>query len=265
MGMMFGKDETLKCIQPITLKGPQGEALCLGHKFSKRFFIAGVYLQDEGYVLGLQQDTSRFFPLTEPYKAELQASGVLPTPLPAYSIPTIEYVFGYSLWLVIVFVAAFMVLENRMKKKRRAAEAAMPIGYGPPAIVTEADAWLDAQVRPLLRQDERVQHQAYTLPASAASGAIMTSATYAVLTDQRLFLFATRVGAFGPLLETSDLEIIDLGNVADVVVDDDFVVIVLLHDKTTRSLWAAPTKKLSNQAELGRDMPRILAKRLAGA
>ena len=259
--MMFGKDETLKCIQPITLKGPKGEALCLGHKFSKRFFIAGVYLSDDGYVLGLQQDTSRFFPLPEAYKAELQSSGVLPTPLPGYTIPAIEYAFGYSLWALIVFVAAFMVFESRMKKKRRAAEAAMPVGYGPPAIVTEADAWLDAQVRPLLRPDEHVQHQAYTLPASAASGAIMTSATYAVLTDQRLFLFATRVGAFGPLLETSDREIIDRGQVSEVVVDDDFVVVVLLHDETSRSLWSVPTKKLSNQAAFGRDVPRILAKR----
>ncbi len=33
--LMFGKDETIACIQPITLKGAEGEGLCLAYKTSK--------------------------------------------------------------------------------------------------------------------------------------------------------------------------------------------------------------------------------------
>ena len=36
----------------------------------------------------------------------MQDEGLLPNPLPEYSIPAVEYVFGYSLWIVIGFAVA---------------------------------------------------------------------------------------------------------------------------------------------------------------
>src|SRR4051812_13739050 len=98
--MFFGKDETLVCLRDVDFKASDGAQLCLGHKFTKTFFVAGLYLKDDGYVLKVRSSDT-YYPLDDAKVRALQAEGAIPTPLPAYSIPLIEYAFGYSLWLII--------------------------------------------------------------------------------------------------------------------------------------------------------------------
>ena len=52
--LMFGKQENLKEIQDIALRGPEGEDLYLGYKTTSFFFGDGVYMKDDGYVLGIR-------------------------------------------------------------------------------------------------------------------------------------------------------------------------------------------------------------------
>jgi hypothetical protein len=82
-------------------------------------------------------------------------------------------------------------------------------------------------------------------------------ALYAALTDRRLVLVATRVGAFGPLLENRGVEILERPKIVGLAVDDRAIQLQLA-DGTVRLLWVSPTGKLSNQRAFLRDVPRLL-------
>jgi hypothetical protein len=115
--MMFGADETLTCIADVELEGAENEALCLGHKITKQFFVAGIYLRDDGYVLKIK-DKPAYYPMPEePELSEMQAGGLLPKPLPGYSIPLLDYAFGYSLWLIIGGVILFSAVKALFRRK----------------------------------------------------------------------------------------------------------------------------------------------------
>jgi hypothetical protein len=257
--LLFGNDETLTCIQHVEVKGPKDEPLCLAYKTTKVFFGAGIYLKDDGYVLRIENDAKHYFPLTADQTEKLQAASLLPNPLPPYTIPFIEYAFGYSLWIVIVVVAAWSAIAYLRRKRREAEDAATPTSFGPPTLATPVDRFVDEQVRPLLEVGEAVQHQAYCMNGVPQGdlGDSKLGALYAVLTDRRLVFITTRVGAFGPLLENKGTEVIERRNVAGFSVDDRAIQLGLA-DGTTRLLWVSPTRKLSNQRAFLRDVPRIL-------
>lgn len=267
--LLFGHDETLSCIQHVALKGPNDESLCLAYKTTKLFVGGGVYLRDDGYVLAIEKPgdgkVTSFVPLEPAEIAQLQAKALLPRPLPTYKIPWPEYAFGYSLWIVIVLTAIWYAVKAKLKslriRERAAQAAATPISYGPPLIATAADRFVEAQVAPLLQPGEAVQYQAYTLdrgPGSSALGSAQMTARFVAMTQHRLFLIDTRVGAFGILLENRKVEVIDRARIVRLAVDDRLIVIGL-DDGIVRTLWIQRTKKLSNQEAFLLDVPRILA------
>ena len=114
--LMFGKQESINEIQDIPLQGPEGEDLILGYRTSSYFVGAGVYLKDDGYVLGVKGEDA-YFPLEQEYISELQAAGDLPEPLPAYSIALLDYAFGYSLWIIIVGIVFYEFIKRRLFPK----------------------------------------------------------------------------------------------------------------------------------------------------
>jgi hypothetical protein len=95
----FGTSEKINEIQD--LKGTDYK-LC--HKYTFHLFLAGVYLTDDGYVLQKKGDLLHYVPLDKEKTDELQKSGVLPKPLPDYSIPISAYLIGYSLWLITLLI-----------------------------------------------------------------------------------------------------------------------------------------------------------------
>src|SRR5688500_13300343 len=101
MGMMFGTQEKLICLEDVTLPGPSGESLCLAHKLSSKFFLAGVYVRDDGYVLAVKGQDRYYNMPTDAELTALQQQGALPARLPPHSIPAVELLFGYSLWIII--------------------------------------------------------------------------------------------------------------------------------------------------------------------
>jgi hypothetical protein len=122
--VMFGKDETVHFVQDVKLTGPNQEALYVGYLTAIQFFLAGVYVQDEGYVLGVKGDSKKFFhmPTGEELKS-FQQRGLLPDPLPPYSLGFFDYLFGYSLWIVIAVVVLWSVFDWKRRKKAREATA----------------------------------------------------------------------------------------------------------------------------------------------
>ncbi len=130
---MFGKDETITKIQDVGVTGPAGEPLFLGYKTSTQYFIGGLYVQDDGYVLGMQSDHDRFFPM--PAGDELkgfQTQGLLPDPLPVYKLATMDYVIGYSLWIALPIIAAVYLIGWMRRKKPAEATTESVASGGPP-------------------------------------------------------------------------------------------------------------------------------------
>jgi hypothetical protein len=135
----FGADETIHFLQDVTLKGANQEALFLGYLTKTQFVIAGVYITDEGYVLGVKGESKRYYNMpTGEELAGFQKGGFLPDPLPPYSLGFLDYFIGYSLWWAIAIMIVWWAVSSRMKKRKAeaalsAAPAAPPVGAPPPA------------------------------------------------------------------------------------------------------------------------------------
>ena len=116
--MYFGKGERIKCLQPLKpLKddtpnngsiwrpAPNAtEPTMLCYKYTIQYFILGVAIHDDGYVLSSGDDYYNYYPLDDAKIRELQTKGVLPDPLPAYSLTWMQYAAGYSLWVLMALV-----------------------------------------------------------------------------------------------------------------------------------------------------------------
>lgn len=250
---MFGVDETVECVQSIGLKGASGEPLCLAWKNSKYFFGGGAYLKDQGYVLKIAASNS-YYPLPEPAELkDFQARGLVPDPLPAYSMPVQEYLIGYSLWIVIALVVGGMKVKGLATSRRYRRDAEIPLSLGPPGLATEGDHFIAQAVKPLLRDGEKVQHQAYGLHQRHSS-----LGYFAVLTTQRLLLLKTTAGLTGPKLETEGVEEFERAAIADVHESDYLFAFVLAEGAIRTLLVPQSEKKFSNQRAFTRDVLRLL-------
>ena len=130
--MLFGTQDDLNCIVDIPLKGPNSEALCLGFRVSMHFFVGGIYTKDEGYILKIKSEKAYFPAPTGDELKEYQDNGMIPSPLPSYSVPLWDYAFGYSLWIILGIMAAFAGIKHALHKRRVArAELAPPAPASP--------------------------------------------------------------------------------------------------------------------------------------
>jgi hypothetical protein len=262
----FGTAEKLHCIQDVALKGASGEDLCLAYKTSTLFVLGGVYVRDDGYILKVQtQDI--YYPLPEGEElADFQASELLPKVLPAYHLALTDYLAGYSLWLIIGTFALLNALSSvgrRVFQRMRPQAAGEFSLFGPPVLRTHTDRFVFEQARKMLASNEVVQHQAYTLDRSldSAAGALSASAFFAVLTNQRLLLIRTRVGALAPLCENHGVEAIALTDITDCERDGDTLTLTLANG-SQRTLHVEDTRHLANQAAFAHCAPRLLVAHL---
>jgi hypothetical protein len=121
--MYFGKGERIKCLQPLSPEqveiGDTGlfrpvvpkpsDPTMLCYKYTIQYFILGIGIRDDGYVLSSGDDYYNYFPLDDAKIHELQTKGVLPDPLPAYSLTWMQLAAGYSLWVLIGAVVLAML------------------------------------------------------------------------------------------------------------------------------------------------------------
>ncbi len=116
-GGLFGKQDKIEKIMDVAIKGSKGEELYLAYKTTSLFIFGGVYIKDDGYVLGIKKGYGSYYPLDEKQILTFQEKGFLPNPLPKYKIPFIEYLFGFSIWIILFFVIGFQVLKYQVIQK----------------------------------------------------------------------------------------------------------------------------------------------------
>jgi hypothetical protein len=113
----FGTKEYLNSIQDVDIKGPNGEALYLGYKYSFYSFILPYTMSDDGYILGVK-GRDAYVPLDKAGIDKFQAAGLLPSPLPAYELSVVDYVMGHIIWAVPLFVAGAAVIKRTRPQNR---------------------------------------------------------------------------------------------------------------------------------------------------
>ncbi len=119
--LYFGTQEHLGKIQDVDVKGPKGEALYLGFKYSFHSFLLPYSVTDDGYVLGVRGEKA-FFRLDQANIKSLQARRLLPSPLPPYQLSTLDYAMGHSLWGVGIVIVGMMPLSMLARRRRKRAQ-----------------------------------------------------------------------------------------------------------------------------------------------
>jgi hypothetical protein len=254
---LFGKGEKLRCIARVPLRAPDGGKLCVGYKTSTYSLFAPVYFSDDGYVLVSIENPSSYYPMPAGRElSELQAAGDLPTPLPAYSIAALDYVLGYVLWVAILATIGLGYVQSILKRRRAASlDTSLPPGARPLVLRTKTDRWLNEEVARLLASRETVLQLAYGYDREDKG--VVTKAMYLALTDRRLLVINTRVGAFGPLHENNDVKSYERGAVR--VRADERHLHFVLGDGPPLDFYAEWSERhLSNQRRFLSDVPRLL-------
>lgn len=131
--LRFGREDKIRQLQPT--RDPD---IWLCHRVRTYHFLAGVYMADEGYVLQKTIRGSRlalpgYHPLDDEKIRELQQEGVLPTPLPAYSLSFWDYFWGYLLWIVLAGVTGSSFIAAAWAKARGKPDQVPPDDGGEPS------------------------------------------------------------------------------------------------------------------------------------
>jgi hypothetical protein len=117
----FGVVEHISRIEDVSLTTPGGDQLYLGHKTSTVYFILGVRVSDDGYVLGLRENPKHYVDMPPAdLLATFQKEGRLPDPLPPYYLGPGDYVSGYALWIVVLpVVGGYLYWHFAIRPGRR--------------------------------------------------------------------------------------------------------------------------------------------------
>jgi hypothetical protein len=122
--MMFGDQDSLHKIQDVEFNGPNGEELYLAYRTTIKFFILGVNITKQGYVLAIKDSEDKaYYSLDNAQIKELQNNGGLPNPMPKYKLTKFDYAFGYSLWILILIFGGFSLIKRQFKKRKKASES----------------------------------------------------------------------------------------------------------------------------------------------
>jgi hypothetical protein len=257
MGLMFGTRDEIECIVPTKFAGPEGTQVCLAKKVSLHFFGAGVHVSDGGYVLRVDHGQT-YYKLNEANLKELQALGLVPTPLPKYAITPLQYLFGYSLWIVLFIVAVAMIAQRLFGKLRPFLAAPTAAVTGPPIVRTDDDKWLSAELGKHLHQGERLQHQA--LATNFPPGEVVKNAAcfYLGLTDRRIVVLEAMQGIRGAKREIRSARVHARDELV-AVGQDELHLQLDFADGQVEHFWIQGSqRKLTNQWLFARDVPRLL-------
>jgi hypothetical protein len=121
--LMFGKGEQVEFVSDTTVSGPAGQKLFLGRKVTTSSFLLPYSVHDDGYVFGVVGDSKRYYPFPDASKVkDMQTEGLLPNPLPAWEMPLFDKLFGNALWIALVGIVGYTVLQSYFSKKKETAE-----------------------------------------------------------------------------------------------------------------------------------------------
>lgn len=122
--LRFGPHEKIHHINDIALTGSDGEELYLGRLVYTYFVGAGAYMRDDGFVIGIKNKKDAFYPMpTGEELSDLQAEGLLPSSLPDFEFTLVDYLLGYSLYILIIGLALFHGIKYLFQRKRSSKSA----------------------------------------------------------------------------------------------------------------------------------------------
>lgn len=256
--ILVGKQEEVRCIVDVDAKGSEGEALCLAYKTTTYFAGGGVWMTDDGYVLRPRAEgATAYYHLPEGEVAGL------PHPLPPYAPTLGQYLWGFSLW-VLVAASALAVRARRVHGRVRQAKlrdrlANAPVDEGPPRLATKGDRAVAELVRPLLEPAESVQHQAYALSWNFAEETAGDDAFFVYLTTKRVLFVRTRLRGFGGIAYENDgFEGVARAEIRAAHVEGGNVVFLSRADGVQRGHIVKATNALSNQDAFVLNVARLL-------
>ena len=87
----------------------------------------GAWLENVGYAIRVP-GADDYWALDAEMTKALQEAKVLPDPLPKYEIPVMDYVFGYSLWIIIGVLAVWFGVSALLKRNKPAPADVPPAG-----------------------------------------------------------------------------------------------------------------------------------------
>lgn len=129
---VFGQTDDLNCIQDIKESEFLPSELCLAEYNIYNYFFAGISTTSNLLIAEKHGNGYMDVP-TGNELALFQSAGALPNPLPTYSRPIIDYLYGYSLWLLFGVIALFWAVTTKIrtstsKKNTRDAKVAFEAG-----------------------------------------------------------------------------------------------------------------------------------------
>lgn len=117
--LMFGASESIRFVANTTLQGPNGAHLFLGRKVTTKAFLLPYTAKDDGFVLGISGESSRYIPLpTGPELERLQAEGFLPQPLPSWEFSGLDRLFGHALWALLVGLGGWFLGKRLLSRSK---------------------------------------------------------------------------------------------------------------------------------------------------
>ena len=128
--LTFGEDEGLNKLVDVGVVGEKGEALALGYKTTTHNFLLPYSLSDDGYVLLPRSGGDTYYPITPEQISGWQANGLLPKPLPPYTISTLDKVMGHLLWPTLVVIALVYLIPMLRRRKTAPSD---PLTGAPPS------------------------------------------------------------------------------------------------------------------------------------
>ena len=114
----IGPRESVTCIVDIPLTFDRGSStpypLCLAYKIETYdLVLGGVNVTDLGYVLAVKGRENTNYPMPSGDElAGYQAKGLIPSPMPSYSLAWHQVLFGDMFWLVLATVLTVTIVKK---------------------------------------------------------------------------------------------------------------------------------------------------------
>ena len=116
--LMFGQQDSIHFVANTTIPGPGGARLFLGHHVTMHAFLLPHYVESKGLVLGLSGESTKYIPLPATQElAEFKRAGFLPNDLPRPELSVFDYVFGFSLELLLLGAIGYHFIKRWFAKK----------------------------------------------------------------------------------------------------------------------------------------------------
>jgi hypothetical protein len=111
--LLFGTEESVRFVADTTIQAPAGR-LYLGHRVRMHAFLLPYYVESKGLVFGISGQDKKYIPLPPAEElASLKAAGLLPNELPRPELGALDYLFGYSLELLVVGCIGYFFIARR--------------------------------------------------------------------------------------------------------------------------------------------------------